>query len=113
MKAGNFAQVLCDAVKDKDGKRTIIEDKQLQRWAEHFREVHNRPDPGKQACISQPLGHKHQQQKKAIKSLKNNKAPGHGIDNNTAEVLKTDIRFATDWLYDLCHKIWNAETMPE
>ena len=49
---------------------------------------------------------------KAIKSLKNNKAPG--IDNNTAaEVLKTDIRLATDWLYDPIHKIWNAETIPE
>ena len=122
IKAAICAQVLCDAVKDKDGKRVIVEDKQLQRWAEHFREVLNRSDPGKQACISQPLGHKldidcspptKNEILKAIKSLKSNKAPGYGIDNNTAEVLKTDIRFATDWLYDLCHKIWNAETIPE
>ena len=48
---------------------------------------------------------------KAIKSLKNNKAPG--IENITAEVLKTDIRFATDWFYNLFHKIWNAESIPE
>ena len=48
---------------------------------------------------------------KAIKRLKNNKAPG--IDNITAEVLKTDIRFATDWLYDPFYKIRNAETIPE
>ena len=46
---------------------------------------------------------------KAVKSLKNNKASG--IDNITAEVLKTGIRFATDWLYDLFHKIWNAKTI--
>ena len=46
-----------------------------------------------------------------MKSLKSNKAPG--IDNITAEVLKPAIRFATDWLYDLFHKIWIAETIPE
>ena len=48
----------CHAVKDKDGKRNTSEDKQLQRWTEHFREVLNRPDPAEQACISQPLGDK-------------------------------------------------------
>ena len=118
--SGKF-QGECDAVKDKDGKRITIEDKQLQRWAEHFREVLNRPDPAERACIAQPLGDKQNidcspptknEILKAIKSLKNNKAPG--IDNITAEVLKTDIRFVTDWLYDLFHhKIWNAETIPE
>ena len=109
----------CDAVKDKDGTRITIEDKQLQRWAEHFRKVLNRPDPAERARISQPLGDKldidcspptKNEIVKAINSLKNNKAPG--IDNITAEVLKTDIRFATDWLYDLFYKVWNAETIP-
>ena len=38
---------------------------------------------------------------------------GPGTENITAEVLRTDIRFATDWSYDPFHKIWNAETMPE
>ena len=46
----------------------------------------------------------------SIKSLKNKKAPG--IANIAAEVLKTDIHFPTDWLYDLFHKIWNAVTIP-
>ena len=107
----------CDAEKDKDGKKITIEDKQLQRWTEHFRVVLNRPDPAERACISQHLGEKldidcspptKNEILKAIKSLKNNKAPG--IDNITAGVLKTDSRFATDWLYDLFHKIWNGET---
>ena len=35
------------------------------------------------------------------------------MDNITAEVLKTDIRFDNDWLYQLFHKIWNAETISE
>ena len=109
--SGKF-QRECDAVKDKDGKRITIENKQLQRWAEHFREVLNRPDPTVRACIAQPLGDKldiecsprtKNEILKSIKNPKNNKAPG--IDNITAEVLKTDIRFATDWLYDLFHKI--------
>ena len=117
--SGKF-QGECDAVKDKDGKRIIIEDTQLQSWAEHFREVLNRPDPAERACISQPLGDKldidcspptKNEILKAIKSLKNNKAPG--IDNITAEVLKTDIRFVTEWLYDLFYKIWNAQSVPE
>ena len=102
---------------------TIFEHKEIHKltWmAEHFREVLNRPDPAERACIAQPLGEKlnidcspptKNEILKATKSLKNNKAPG--IDNITAEVLKTDIRFATDWLYDLFHKIWNAETIPE
>ncbi|KAL9983299.1 hypothetical protein ACROYT_G005446 [Oculina patagonica] len=47
--SGKF-QGECDAVKDKDGKRITIEDKQLQRCAEHFREVLNRPDPAERAC---------------------------------------------------------------
>lgn len=33
--------------------------------------------------------------------------------NITAEVLKTDIRFVKDWLYQLFYKIWNAETISE
>ena len=46
---------------------------------------------------------------KAIKSLKN-KAPG--LNNITAEVLKSDIDFAPGWLYSLFHNIRNAETIP-
>ena len=45
-------------MKDKNWKTITIEDKQVQRWAEHFREVLNRPDPAKRACIAQPLGDK-------------------------------------------------------
>ena len=81
-------------MKDKDGKRIPIEDKQLQRWAEYFREVLNRPDPAERAWIAQPLGDKLDidcspstinQILRAIKSLKNNKSPG--IGNITAEIL--------------------------
>ena len=106
-------------MKDKDGKRIPFEDKQLQRWAEYFREVLNRPDPAERACIAQPLGDKldidcstptKNEIMISIKSLKNKKAPG--IANIAAEVLKTDIHFPTDWLYDLFHKLWNAVTIP-
>lgn len=91
-------------MKDKDEKRITIKDKQPQRCAEHFREILNKPDPAEQACIAQLLGNKldidcsaptKNEILKAIKSLKNNRAPG--IDNITAEVLKTDIRF--------CHRL--------
>ena len=55
--SGKF-QGECDAVKVKDGRRITIDDKQLQRWAEHFREVLKRPDPAVRACIAQPSGDK-------------------------------------------------------
>jgi len=45
----------CDAVSDMDRKRITVEEKQLQRWAEHFREVLNRPDLPERARIAQPL----------------------------------------------------------
>jgi len=92
----------------------------VQRWAEHFRAVVNRPDPAVRASITQPLGDNldidcspptKNEILKAFKNLKSNKALG--MDNTTAEVQKADIRFTTDWLYDLFHKIWNAETIPE
>ena len=45
----------CNVGKDKDRKRITIEDRQLQRWAEHFREDLNRPDPAIRACVAQLL----------------------------------------------------------
>lgn len=113
--SGKF-QGECDVAKDKDMKRITIKDKQLQRKAEHCREVLDGPDPAERACIAQPLGDKLDidcspppkiEILKVIQSLNNNKALG--IKNITAEVHNSDI----DWLYNLFHKIGNAETIPE
>ena len=38
-------------VKDKSGKVLTTEDSQLKRWAEHFREVLNRPEPVERSDI--------------------------------------------------------------
>ena len=42
------------AVKDKDGKVLTKEQDQLDRWAEHFRETLNRPDPDVEAALEVP-----------------------------------------------------------
>ena len=49
--------------------------------------------------------------KEAVKKLKSGKAPG--IDNITAELLKTDIEFSTIKIHKLLSKIWKFEVIPE
>ena len=48
--------------------------------------------------------------KKAIKTLKNNKAPGP--DNIPADALKADIETSAQILYELFGKIWEVEEVP-
>ena len=48
--------------------------------------------------------------KKAIKTLKNNKAPGP--DNIPADALKADIETSAQILYALFGKIWEVEEVP-
>merc|ERR1719354_365218 len=49
--------------------------------------------------------------RKAIESLKPNKAPG--IDLINAEIIKAEIESSTKYLTDLFHAIWREETIPE
>ena len=75
----------CDApVKDKRGKVLTSEDSQLKRWAEHFKEVLNRPAPTERADIPEAACDpavktdppSRQEIRDAVKKLKANKAPG-------------------------------------
>ena len=49
--------------------------------------------------------------KEAVKKLKSGKAPG--IDNITAELVKTDIEFSTIKIHELLSKIWKFQVIPE
>ena len=88
------------AVKDKNGEMLMKDEDQLNRWAEHFKEVLNRPDPEEEASIEETgqliemkRGHITQQEiMEAIRQTKSNKAPGE--DKKTymlkANALKDD-----------------------
>ncbi len=93
-------------VKDKNGNKITIENLKLKRWAKHFKEAPNRPDPTEIPILNETFGeimdiHLEPPTKdeitKAILKLKNNKAPG--IDNLNGELFRTDIKTATDQLY--------------
>ena len=105
-------------VKDKQGVLLTSEKEQQERWAEHFKEVLNRPDPETTAdipeaeddldiCTEVPSKEEIQE---AIKSLMNNKAPGN--DQLTAELFKTDPITATEILHPFFQKIWENNTIP-
>ena len=84
-------------VKDKQGRNITGTEQQLNRWAEHFEELLNRPatlDPPniQPAIVNLPINCDKPTKEKirrAIKHLKNNKATG--ADDIPAETLKTDI----------------------
>ena len=106
-------------VKDKNGDIITGEEKERKRWAEHFKEILNRPPPPAPPDIPravEPLEVNtgpptKQETTKAIKSLKTGKAPGP--DGIPPEALKADIQTSTDMLHPLLVKIWETETVPD
>ena len=116
--AGKF-QNASRPVKSKNGQTLNTTEEQLGRWAEHFKELLNQVPPPDKANIppaAVPLEINTMRPtkveiRKAIKLLKNNKAPGP--DDIPAEALKTDVNTSTDMLYDLFGDIWTAENIPE
>ena len=113
------------AVMDKEGN-TLSKKKDIQeRWTEHFKEILNRDTPSNPITIADVeelnLGEvineiatnepTLDEVKKAVKKLKNGKAPG--IDNITAELLKTEIEFSSSKIQEILAKVWRFETIPE
>ena len=115
--AGRFQQT-DKPVKDKSGKPLTTTDDQLKRWAEHFRELLNRPTPEEPPDIppaetelpincGQPS---FEEIRKAIKTLRNGKAAGP--DGIPAEAMKSDIETTVKILHSLFSKIWEKEEVP-
>ena len=106
-------------VKNKDGETLNTTKEQIERWAEHFKELLNQIPPVTRANIPPaevplPINCNRPSKteiKKAIKLLKNNKAPGP--DSVPAEALKADINTSTDMLFDLFGEIWKEDYIPK
>ena len=106
-------------VKDKNGNLLSSEGDQRARWAEHFKEILNRPAPQTPPTIPPPtelLGINTNppsriEISRAIKSLKTGKAAGP--DGIPPEALKADTQTSTEMLYPLLNKVWEQEQVPE
>ena len=116
--AGNFRQI-SQQIKDKYGKVITTTGEQLARWAEHFKELLNRPPPDvtpeinradEELKINLNLPSK-TEIKQAIKKLKTAKASGP--DNIPPEALKANPDLTANILHKICSDIWKNEVMPQ
>nr|KAG5701564.1 hypothetical protein BaRGS_024814 [Batillaria attramentaria] len=115
--AGKFQQT-DKPVKDKNGHPLTTTEEQLKRWAEHFRELLNRPIPETPPDI--PPGETElpincdkpskAEIRKAIMTLRNGKAAGP--DDIPAEAIKADTETVVNMLHSLFSKIWEKEEVP-
>ena len=105
-------------VMDKNKNPLTTTNEQLKRWAEHFRELLNRPTPVSPPDIPPaetelPISCDKPSKteiKKAIMTLRSGKAAGP--DEIPAEAIKADIETAVQMLYSLFSKIWEEEEVP-
>ena len=105
-------------VKDKLGQTITDSEQKLERWAEHFEQLLNRPAPKNppdivEAEIDIEIHCYHPTREEiihAVKKMKNGKAAGP--DGIPAEALKTDRGTAADMLLPLFEKIWEQEEIP-
>ena len=105
-------------VRDKEGNPLATTEHQLKQWAEHFKELLNRPAPETLPDIPPaetrlPINCDKPSKaeiKKAILTLKNGKAAGP--DEIPAEAIKADLGAAVEMLYSLFTKIWEREEIP-
>ena len=125
-----LTKMLCDersrqstTVLDKNGNLISSKTEVKARWTEHVKEVLNREAPAnpktddqdddvhdtlEETAVNKPnLG----EVEAALKGLQNGKAPG--IDSITAELLKADILFSSEKIYQLMKKIWLYEKIPK
>lgn len=106
-------------IKDKQGQTISDSELQMERWAEHFEELLNRPAPinhpdipeadtDLQIDCEKPTK---EEIMRAIKHIKNGKAAGP--DGIPGEALKADPATTADILLPLFEKIWCDEKIPE
>ena len=105
-------------VKDQQGNMISKDEDKLRCWKKHFERVLNRDDPETEAII-QPSPELLEidtdppsvdKVKKAIKALKNGKAPG--MDQICTEMLKANEQITPILLTNILRDIWESEEVP-
>ena len=115
--AGKFQQT-DKPIKDKEGNSLLTKEEQMRRWAEHFKELLNRPAPEDPPDITPaetelPINcdrPTEEEIREAIKMLRNGKAAGS--DEIPAEAIKADLDTAVSVLHSLFGKIWEEGKVP-
>ena len=116
---GKFRSITTAPIKNKEGQLLTSETAQEARWTEHFNEVLNRPAPETEPDIQEAeedldvvtTPPTKEEIIRAIKSLRNNKAPGPDFLN--AELFKFDPPLAAEILLPLLTTAWNKKEIPE
>ena len=92
----------------------MTEREQGECWTDHFRKILNRPPPEEDADIPEaaddPVVPEKEEVIKAVKSLKNEKAPGH--NNLNPQLFKADQELAATILQSLLAATWEGEEVP-
>ena len=115
--SGNFSKPE-RPVKDKQGNTINSLDQQMNRWAEHFEDLLNRPASAnppdiEPANVDLPINCEkptRDEIRKAITLIKSGKAAGP--DDIPAEALKADLDASVEMLYPLFERIWEEEDVP-
>ncbi|GFR65877.1 craniofacial development protein 2 [Elysia marginata] len=114
------AQVLAKPHLSRTKTEKVItrEEDQCTHWAEHFKEIFNRPDPEQSADVGRkareleikrgPIPCK--EIEKAIRDSKSNRAPGE--DNVTTDMLKADSEMSAKCLVELSNRVWTDDKVP-
>ncbi|BFY97740.1 hypothetical protein BsWGS_00780 [Bradybaena similaris] len=108
-------------IKDNNGNLLVLEEEQKQRWAEHFKELLNRPEPinvpNFQEEVAMPTLPASDENftiaeiKYSITKLRNNKAAGE--DDITGEMLKAADDNTLHHLLTFFNEIWQSESPPK
>ncbi|VDP72383.1 unnamed protein product [Schistosoma mattheei] len=105
------------SVKDKESKTITKIQEQMNRWAEHFKELLNKPTPLKPLNIEAAHTTSYRWQptndrriRMAIRQIRIGKAAEP--DNIPTEALKLDIKEIANMLHNLFGKIWDEEQVP-
>ena len=116
--AGRFTN-RTTAVRDRNGQMLATQVDQRNRWAEHFREILNRPDPEEEADVDDTgfyieVDHEdiiQQEIEQVITQTKGNRASGE--DRVTSDILKADPISSAKALRKLFSEVWKEEKVPK